>query len=219
MLRFEPVTARATAILIVGSGPSAAPLSGMVVPRRVHVMAVKSAVHGLSRVSSWMTVDPNNRTRQYMMAHPIPGIRYYAAVPEDYGTPDALRGAHRLAAERGIHFLRRLCTTPVGTSGLSQDPTTIHSGNSAYGALGLAHHMWPRRIGIVGVDLTHENYVWRGSSPQRRPHGSMEHVPELFVSAIPDLHNRGIEVRSASGPLLPLERMELREMIHWLAAA
>lgn len=219
MVRFDPVTERADAILIVGSGPSAAPLTTLHVPGHVHIIAVKTAVFGLPRSDSWMTVDCNNRTRKFMLGRRRAGVQYYAAVPENYGTVDATREAHRGPAEPNVHWLNRICELPIGTYGLAKDPCTIHSGNSAYGALGLAYHMMPRRIGIVGVDLDGANYVWRGPAPHRRPHGDMSHVPKLFESALTDLQDREIEVRSASGPLLTaFPRVTVQELVQWLAA-
>lgn len=207
-IRFEPVTVRADRVAIVAPGPSFGGVDFSKLSRDVHIIAVKGAIWGLKRADSWITVDANRRTRQQMMApnQRHSGTRYYAAVPEDFGQPEARLLWHRNPPEPDVHWLRR-----ISGIGLSIDPTTLHTGNSSYAALGLAWHMRASRIALFGVDGTRESYgIGRG-----RPRGSLEHLPALFSSANVQLAQAGVLARNA-GRLPVFDRCSPREAIAWL---
>ncbi len=200
---------------IVATGPSAYGVDFRKLSPDVHVIAVKGAIHSLQTVDSWITVDANERTREHMMRQRRFGVDYYAAVPADYGQPNARLLWHRNEPEKDIHYLHRIGVDRRGTPGLSEDRTAISTGNSAYGALGLAYHMRPRRIGLFGVDCTQAQY---GIGGPGHPRGRLDHVPSLFLSAMPQLLSRGIEVilGSPNSKVLCFTRMNPRDVITWL---
>ena len=196
---YSPVRARAEKVVIVAGGDSLRELDfnlfKEVASDGVHVIAVNGAVKWLPVVHSWFTLDPATRNRP-LMAKQRPGVTYYAAVPADYGLPHARVAAHRRPAESGIVWLRRI--TGQGFCGarpaLCEEPDGIHTGNSAWGALGLAWHLGAGRIALLGVDADDAGYAFQVG----RPVMAFDHLPRLFSSATPQLYERGVEVMNGS---------------------
>lgn len=189
------MTQRALRVLIVATGPSAAGVDLSDIPRRVHVIVVNDAITWCPIVDSFFTLDPSDHVRG-LLADRRDGVRYYMAVPDDYGTPDARIVSHRPAPEIDVHFLRRIEGDGAyrAAAGLSVDPAGVHTGNSAYGALGLAFHMGARRVAFVGLDGTTDRYAYRDG----RPRTDFDHLPGLFASAVPQLEAAGVAVRNGS---------------------
>ncbi|PWN56210.1 hypothetical protein DEH80_08025 [Abyssibacter profundi] len=216
-MSFGAVTGTAHRVLIVAGGPSARPLRGRCLPPSVHVIAVNGAADWLPRFDAWITVDPSaaNRSR---MRNPRPvSVRYYACVPDDYGQPTARCLDHRAPPEPGITWLRRLTGFgPWGArAGLSADPAGLHTGNSAYAALGVAYLMRASRIVLAGVD---------GSSAARVDGGhprDLTHLPALFASATGELARAGCEVVNANpfSAVSCFPRRPLDEALGWLSGA
>jgi hypothetical protein len=74
--------------------------------------------------------------------------------------------------------------------GLSTDPTGVNTGNSAYGALGLAFHLGFTHVLLVGVDGTQEKRV----SDDHPPRGDLSHLPILFQSTLSQINLSTISV-------------------------
>ena len=157
--------------------------------RRITVVVVE----GLAL--SWFTLDPDSRMLP-TMRQARAGCVYYAAVPPDYGCANALVRYHRIEPPAGVTYLRRLAGEgPLGARyGLSDDASTIHTGNSAYGALGLAYLMGARSVAILGLDGTRDAYAYGPG----RPLGDFAHLPALFRSALPQLARAGVTVQNGS---------------------
>lgn len=209
-VKFLPVPiAKEKSVAIVATGPSFSGVRFEDLGPNVHIIAVKGAIHALKIAHSWITVDANRRCRVRQMAQPVRrhGVKYYAAVPQDYGLPGAARVSHQRPAEPGIHYLER-----IPGHGLAEDNTQIITGNSAFAALGLAYHMGFRRMGLFGVDGTQDLY---GTGVGNRPRGDLSGLASLFQSALPQLENRGIEVRNA-GLLKTWPSERPSEVIRWL---
>ncbi len=212
-LEFQPAPILARpAVAIVATGPSFDDIPLALIDSRVFIIAVKGAIFHMPRANAWMTVDANNRCRAKQMAQHNRkfGTQYYAAVPWDYGQPNALRVWHRKPPEPGIHYLER-----IEGVGLAEDPRQIITGNSAYAALGLAYHMGFRKIGLFGVDATQDLY---GTGHGGRPRGDLNKLHDLFADAIPQLQARGMEVKNA-GRLRTWPTEAAKEVIRWLNAA
>jgi hypothetical protein len=206
---FLPVTDRAKSVAIIASGPSYREFDWRGLASWVHIIAVKGAIDGLgSRANSWMTVDANRKVRQLWMGDFCrhKGVKYYAAVPEDYGLPDARMRWHRPPAEKDFHYLKR-----IPGLGLSEDPSIIHTGNSAWGALGLAYHMQATKIALIGVDGTQDRY----GVGQGQPRGDLSHLGALFLTAATQLNARGAEIKNA-GALPTIPRENARSVMKWL---
>lgn len=200
------VSARAADVLIIASGPSLREidlfhLNGQIEHGSAYVIVVNTAILWIRKPHAFFTLDPSKRNVDAMRRQKRE-TQYFAAVPPDFGTPHARKPPHRVQAPYGVTYLRRI--EGDGKLGaktkLSDDPAAIHTGNSAWGALGLAFHLQPERIAILGLDGTQDEYAY-GSG---RPVGSLSHLPGLFASALPQLAGRRINVVNGS----PKSRIE-----------
>jgi len=223
------VTATARRAAVLACGPSVRGLDLAALARAtwagVQVIAVNRAIGWLPAtcdgMASWFTLDPDAAMRM-IMGSPAPGVRYYAAVPDDYGQPNARLVPHRAPAEHAIIYLRRLTGDGPWQCryGLSDDRGAIHTGNSAWGGLGLAWHKaradGDARIALFGVDGTDEPYAF-GQGRPRRP---LDHLPDLFASALPQLSARGVEVinGSAGSRITCFPRAAAGDALAWLTA-
>jgi hypothetical protein len=218
-LTWGHVSARAERVLVLASGPSVRVLNfpGLTEASAagVHVIAVNQAIAWTPVADTWFTLDPDERVKPHMIRR-RPDVAYFAAVPDDYGTPGARVPWHREPALPGMTYLRRRCGAgPLGSRwGLANDPESIHTGNSAFGALGLAWHMRPRRIALLGVDGTRAPYAFQSGCPR----GQMTHLPDLFASAMAQLQNGCVEVVNGSprSTVTCFERMTPGEALDWL---
>jgi hypothetical protein len=187
------VADRADSVVIVASGPSLRDITVkdiMAFAGVTYIIAVNRAINHID-AHAFFTCDPGPKILPVIKRMKA-GCRYYVAIPDNYGTPQARLLFHRHPPIAGPIYLRRMeGTDPMGSRyGLSEDPAAISTGNSAYGALGVAYHMRPRRILLLGVDGTKEGYAWDGGSPS----GNLAHLPYLFASALPQLAAARIEV-------------------------
>lgn len=181
-------------IAIVATGPSVKDVDLSAIEADVTI-GVNGAIE-LFKPDIWFSLDPSPINR-YRIANPLPGVRYVVAFPDHAPTPPHVKRLRRIHKERSG-------PPPLGggadfwmwrwqaMEGLSEDPEAIHTGNSAYGALGLAYHLRPRCIVLYGVDGTPEDRATGG-----RPR-CLDHLPVLFASALPQLHAAGIQVFNAS---------------------
>lgn len=185
-VRFAPMFVQHDHIVIVASGPSA---RGYEPPEGVTVIAVNGAIEWLSRADYWFTLDPS-RDNLRRLAGYWAKVKCVMAVPANFGTSSAKTPLMRQPRPLGVHYLLRVeGPGPWGARyRLSEDPTAINTGNSAWGALGLAYHMRPYTIELVGVDGTQARRVGGGQP------GDLTHLPELFASAEAQLAERGITV-------------------------
>lgn len=179
------MTAAGDRLIIVADGPSAA---RFVPPDGVPIMAVKGAILWLPRADYWFSLDPNARTFA-MLAQRRPGVRYAAAVPPEVELPDGVERLERIAADpkrtpmpprnRGPEWWawRLGAVAP-----LSEVPGRIHTGNSAWGALGWAYLLGFRRVLLVGVDGTGQARLSDGARPRQ-----LAHLPYLFERALPQV--------------------------------
>lgn len=212
-IRFGLVTNRAKQVIIVASGPSAERLNPVLLfgaaNAGVHIIAVNTSITWLPACHSWFTLDPGPRNR-WLMTHQRPGVTYYAAVPDDYGRGDAKCLHHRGQPETDIHWLRRM----QGRHGLCISKDSIHSGNSAWGALGLAWHMAPQDIVLIGVDGSSDGYAYVDGKPSR----SLRHLPALFASCVGQMTQRGITVVNGSpdSAVDCFARMDPNKAVEWI---
>lgn len=214
-VEFRPVTERHERILIVATGTSLWGFDLSQITRLkglVYSIAVNGALKAFTP-DAWFTLDPSPVNRALLAETRPSGVSYYMAVPGDYGMERARVAAHVPAPEEGVHYLRRRAAGRGAIRGLSRDPHDINTGNSAYGALGLAFHMWPKKVGLLGVDGTTSGYAFGPGRP-----GDLSHLPELFASAVPDLTWRNIDVANGSrlSTVDCFPRMGADNLLRWL---
>lgn len=176
--------------IIVADGPSA---RGFTPPHEIPIFAVNGAIEWLPRANYFFTLDPS-QANLCRIQDPKMGTHYYLAVDEadmhlysGYGAHLLKRDEHR--GEEPIYgtplwWLWRWRAVP----GLSEDPDVISSGNSAYGAIGLAYHMGYTDLLLVRVDGSPEPRV-SGGVPN-----NLSHLPILIKSA-----TEKINIQSLSG--------------------
>lgn len=169
-------------IIIVASGPSA---KDFIPPDGVTVIAVNGAIDWIPRADHWFTLDPSPENMR-RMRNQRQGVHYWAAVLPKVNLPKGVTRLRRIdkrtktppSSEGPEFWLWRLSCV----KGLSKIPDAIHSGNSAWGALGLAYHLGARKVALVGVDATTEPKIEGGPCAT-----DLSHLPLLFASAIGQL--------------------------------
>ena len=166
--------------IIVGDGPSAV---GFVPPAGVTVIAVKRTIEWLPRADYWFTLDPNAAAVRLMLKR-RPGVQYVCACDNVTRIPAGVTRMERIQAKATDEpadtgsphwWLWRW----RGVLGLSETAGRIHTGNSAYGALGFAYLMGFRDALLVGVDGTQDARISDGLQPN-----NLSHLPLLFESAL-----------------------------------
>lgn len=216
--KWGSVDIKAERVAIIATGPSAERLDQTLLPQAaakgVHIIAVNGAIDWLVTAHSWFTVDPGpyNRPR---MANQRSGVRYFAAIPDDYGCIYADVYLHRAPPENNVTWLRRMSErTIIPGAILSNSPDTIRSGNSAFGALNMAYLMGAKKVALIGVDGTRARYAFTPGRPIKR----LTHLPRLFRLAKAQLDAQEIEVRNGS-PLsivTSFKRCRPNEAIEWV---
>lgn len=162
--------------IIVASGPSA---TGFIPPDNISIIAVNGAIDWVPRADYFFTLDLSsvNRKRLYQKRH---GVTYFYAAENN-----EIHGANyfQTVVYKGEEPSNKL--TPEWwlwrwscMLGLSENKSRIHTGNSAYGALGLAYHLGFTDVALVGVDGTNACRIEGG-----RPN-NLTHLPLLFASAL-----------------------------------
>lgn len=195
-------------VIIVADGPSA---RGFIPPVKIPVIAVNGAIEWLPRADFWFTLDPSaDNIRR--MSNQKPGTRYYAAVAASTALPEGVKRLNRYSyvpdkTKEPTHgtpswwFWRYGCVP-----GLSYSWPFIHTGNSAYGAVGLAFLMGAKKILLVGVDASDEGRMSGGHSK------TLCHLPMLFASALPQVNMVSV------GGLNSVPQMDMKKGLDWLCA-
>lgn len=160
--------------VIVASGPSAA---GFIPPDGVTVIAVNGVIDWISRADYFFTLDPSAANKERLSRRRrgttycaagiyLPGVVSYERISR--------RGREPQPSGGPAWWLWRWSAVRT----LATHPGKIHSGNSAWGALGLAYHLGFTDVALVGVDGTAEERVEGGRS------NNLSHLPLLFASAL-----------------------------------
>lgn len=190
--------------IIVGSGPSAQNFSP---PPNITIISVKGSIKWLSRADYWFSLDPNENSRS-CLKDPKPNTKYFMALQDkDPGIPNFVTILKRVALQPTKEPLdknspewwlwRWSCVTTLNTN-----PGHINTGNSAWGALGLAYHLQCTNVLLVGVDGTQDERI-EGGTPN-----NLSHLSLLFQSA-----NNQIKLSTISN-LKGIRKTTLEEWIH-----
>jgi hypothetical protein len=154
------------------------------------VIAVNGSGDIVPFADAWFTLDPwGLQGRQLPRNDKWEGGQLYAAIPEYYGTKYADGRNHRDPPTADIRYLQRV---PYET-GLCEDPWAIHTGNSGFGAMGLAYHMRPEKILLLGID---GDFGYHYTT--RKQNRNLSHLPRIFRDSLPQLKKRGIRVINGS---------------------
>lgn len=182
-------------VVICGQGPSWARVDTAELAQVRNAGALIIAVNGAvehAPADVFFTLDLSDENRE-RTREPVEGVHYVVAAPLD--EPERLDHVTYLErVENDVPRDRpyRLRAGKEAPGGLAEDPGKIHTGNSAFGALNLAYHLGAVRVALLGVDgFGHER--WDGTRNR-----CLEHMPDLFASAVPQLDERGIYVVNGS---------------------
>lgn len=191
-------------VIIVGSGQSA---RGFVPPSGVTVIAVNGAIEWVKRADYFFTLDPSE-ANMYRLSHQRIGVKYCYAFDHLLNVPNAeyyQRIAGKPFENPEQHTAKWWCNRWGCVLGLSKRIGEIHTGNSAWGALGLAYHLGATKVILVGVDASSDERL-EGGKPN-----NLSHLPLLFESALDQVQlvNCG-----AMKSLVP--QMNIREGVSWL---
>ena len=187
----HPVSHREDKLIIAGSAPSISDYTNAQEYGWKTISVNDTINYGGLTSNYWFTLDPSLANRKIMIDKKSK-VYYYCAIPDGFGTPHAKQDSYKLRPPSGIHYLRRLYDKNNFLSskyGLSDNPCEIHTGNSAYGALGLAYLMQAKQIILIGIDGTKDKKF-----NNKRCNTTLSHLPELFASAKNQLDKKGIEV-------------------------
>src|SRR5690606_40798661 len=111
----------------------------------------------------WFTQDPS-QVIMVRMRNPVEGCQYVPCGPDHVRFPMWVKRLSRITGDQW--------GKARATGGLSEDPAAINTGNSGFGALGLAYHMRHMRIALLGIYGRQE----------RRVIGGMLRYLELFTA-------------------------------------
>lgn len=204
---------RCDRIIIVASGPSLERVDlAQINASSAFIIAVNGAISKV-KADAFFTCDPSDRIRALLRCQRS-GVQYFAAVPEDYGMRQAKAQSHRAMRERNVTYLRRLTGDGPWSHlyGLSEDQGAIHTGNSAYGALGLAYLMGARRVAFLGLDGGGKYAFGLPGQP-----GDLSHLPAIFESVLPQLRRRRVKVVNGNpcSTVTCFPRMTPQEALEW----
>ena len=229
-LEWGEVTQHASKIIILACGPSLRQIDIRYLENPifddVHVMAINRAHDWTDRSNSFFTLDPNDWFYDMVTTRMRSEMMYYVGVPEDYGRRDSRWVTHRSPAVKGpVYLHREIGYGPMRSRrGLSRFSNAIHTGNSAYGALGVAYHMCcnhpdpslHKKIVVLGLDGTKEPYAYDSGKPA----GSFRHLPALFESAKPQLDKNRVCVVNGNtfSNISCFSRLKAMDALEWLVA-
>lgn len=221
-LKWGTVTEQHDKIIIMACGPSfrQVDLNLLHSPKLfdAYVIAVNRAIDWTDRADAFFTLDPNEWFYQTVTSRRKEGVQYFAAVPDDYGTSKAVLPSHQNPPLKHVTYLHRVkggLGRLKAREKLSEKPNSIHTGNSGYGAFGLAYHMRPKKIVILGLDGTQEPYAY-GTG---KPNTSLDHLRYLFNSAMAQIYRRGIQVINGcpGSTVKCMSILHPTEALEWLA--
>lgn len=171
--------------VIVASGPSA---RGFIPPEDVVVIAVNGAATWLPRMDQWFSLDASPDNRRHLFVAHERGARCHVAGEPWLLHARCMRIARYWTRVHADPHRGPLPDTPEGhlrlnqaVLGINKTPGHINTGNSAWGALGLAWHMGFDDVALVGVDASTGERCEGGHSR------NLSHLPLLFASALPDM--------------------------------
>jgi hypothetical protein len=198
---FQEVTQRHEKVLIIGGGESLCGFDWKLLDDWDGVIiTVNNVVYHLPRADYWITVDPmSGGLPQRAMREKINGVYYYCAFPDL--NKDIFDKPYYETVE-GIHYLERI--VPEESYKLQEDKDKITTGDSCYGALGLAYHFEAKLIIMLGVDVNGGYGHWYDKTdPYNREWGDkfgeyQSSLPHIYEQSVEQFQKRGTVVINGS---------------------
>lgn len=227
-MKFTTVKEKHEKVVIIGGGESLRGCSLMdLVDFTGAVITVNNVIFSLPRVDYWITVDPIDKNGQIQeaMRKRFAKVKYYCAFP-DLDKPENRFDKPFYKTTR-VNYLERIVPkTEAGeTYALQEDKDKITTGDSMYGALGLAYHFEPKAILILGLDVYgvgHWYDLSAGYNDGRQTDEQFEkyknNLVDIYNSSVPQLRARGIEIKNGSlySKIEAFEKVSVEEGIKWI---
>lgn len=217
---FKPVAQRHDKVLIVCGGES---LIGFDINQFKDfdgvIITVNNVIYHLPRADYWITVDPMSQGKpQRAMVERLPNTYYYCAYPRlDKNSPDL----NHYQTVEGVHYLERILPS-TNDYRMQEDKSKITTGDSSYGALGLAYHFEATKIIILGVDAYGYGHWYDKKDPYNKYKVKdfdkyLKNIVNIYRCAVDQLEKRGTKVvfGSPNSPIDCFEKMDPDEAFHY----
>lgn len=178
------------------------------------IITVNNVINHIPRADFWFTVDPTvQRKPQLAMLNQRFGTYYYTAQPDLEKEPH-LKEWYPIV--KGVHYLERIVPTDAQQYILQEEKDKITTGDSVYGALGLAYHFEAKQIILLGVDAYGHGHFYDKNDPYngRNQKASkfkeyLNNIPKIYEQSVAQLQKRGVQVINGS----PKSRVECFERV------
>lgn len=198
-VKWGRVTEQHDKIIIVCSGASLKGFDFNKLKNIGTIICVNGSSTSVPFANYWFTLDPWGLNGPQLPTN-FKG-KLYAAVPENFGLVDSKIPQHRINPPKHITYLHRLISHNDPTissetayvTGLSEDNGCINTGNSGFGAVGLAYHMKPKKLLILGMDGDIGYYYT--DNKKNRP---LKYLPILMQSTLDQLNAAKVKVINGS---------------------
>jgi hypothetical protein len=174
-VEWHTVSGQQDTVLIVASGPSLAGFDFDQLRGKGFIIAVNGAADYVPFADAWITVDTLRLEQRLPPIEP----RYIAA-PIWFGQPQALFCDRKMPAVE-CRYLKRV-------ESFTEDPRELAGGNSALGALNLAHHLKAKRVVLFGVDgHSFDSYFYGYRRRFAKQDQTLRKLPQMFAAVKTDM--------------------------------
>lgn len=178
-----------TRVVVIGGGRSLSGFNfGVLANQDCYIIVVNDVGNLVPFADAWFTLDPWGLYGPQLPSDKFKG-KLYAAVPDNFGTPEARLRVHRIMPKAKITYLKRV----PNPGGLSEDTSVIYTGNSGFGAFGMAYHMRPKKVLLLGIDGD-VGYFYT----KKKTNKNLAHLPKVFNDSVHQLRENNIQVINGS---------------------
>lgn len=207
-IEFNPVYQEHNRVLIIGGGESLIGFDmNQLLDFKGAIICVNNVVFHIPRADYWITVDPMQQDKpQYALRHKVKGVYYFCAYPD---TKKSVFDAQFYKAVPGVHYLERIVPMDYedpkikDSYVLQEEKNKITTGDSCYGALGLAYHMGAREVIMLGVDAFGFGHWYDKTDPYNKGWGRgfkeyLDRIPLIYKQSVPQWKKRGAKIINGS---------------------
>ncbi len=219
---FRPVEQKHDRVLIVGGGESLIDFDmEQLRDFKGAIICVNNIVYHLPRADYWITVDPmHNGQPQQALTDQIKGVYYFCAYPDLVKNP-WYRPYY--SPVQNVHYLERIVPVEDEETGkkdysLQEDKDKITTGDSCYGALGLAYHFGAKEVILLGIDVYGFGHWYNKEDPYNKNFGKgfkqyTRNIPLIYKQSVQQWKDRGAKIVNGSrhSKIDCFERMDPQE--------
>lgn len=205
---FSEITQKHDRVLIVGGGESLRDFNfNLTRNLNAVIITVNNVIKYLPHVNYWITVDPIQKdgNPQRGMIEQRKGVQYFCCLPDlETIQNEGDRNYYRRAILPGVQYLQRILPEDDRYL-LQEDKSKITTGDSIFGALGLAYHFEAKKIAMIGVDVYGFGH-WYDSEPPYNAYSQdsskweayRNNVKRIYSHSVDQFVDRGIQVYNGS---------------------